>query len=173
MGRENHPVWAVYDKLRTARLNVRYYSERLRRLERLDVAIDVALLVAAPTSAVAGLWFFKSDLGKHVWQGLGAVSALLATVRPAFQFRRTFKMYETTIASYQALEYDLESIRHQIEQQGCYDDKLKSEFLRALERQRDIEISSPDKIPNSRLLRTCTNSVLNEMPASIFFVPET
>ncbi len=173
MGRENHPVWAVYDKLRTARLNVRYYSARLRRLEHLDMAMDLALVIAAPTSAVAGLWFFKTDMGKHIWQGLGTFAAFVAAIRPAIQFRRTLKAYETTIAAYQALEYDLETIRRKIEQRGTYDEELKADFLRALERQRHIDISSPDKIANSRLLKTCTTAVLSEMPSSAFFVPET
>ncbi|CAG9247835.1 hypothetical protein [Paraburkholderia unamae] len=173
MGRENHPVWAVYDKLRTAHLNVRYYSERLRRLERWDMAMDVALVIAAPTSAVAGLWFFKTDMGKHVWQAFGTFAAFVAAIRPAIQFRRTLKAYETTISAYQALEYDLETIRRKIEQRGIYDEELKSDFLRALERQRHIDISSPDKIANSRLLKSCTTAVLTEMPASAFFVPET
>lgn len=172
MERENHPVWAVYDKLRTARLNVRYYSERLRRLELLDKAMDLALVIAAPTSAVAGLWFFKTDIGKHVWQGLGTVSAFIAAIRPAIQFRKTLKTYEMTIVSYQALEYDLETIRRKVEQRGVYDEELKADFLRALERQRHIDISSPDKIADSRLLKTCTTAVLSEMPSSAFFIPE-
>ncbi|MCP3715445.1 hypothetical protein [Paraburkholderia sp. CNPSo 3281] len=135
--------------------------------------MDTALVIAAPTSAVAGLWFFKTDMGRHVWQALGTFSAFVAAIRPAIQFRRTLKAYETTIASYQALEYDLETIRRKIEQRGTYDEELKADYLRALERQRHIDISSPDKIANSRLLKTCTAAVMSEMPASAFFVPET
>jgi hypothetical protein len=77
-----------------------------------------------------------------------------------------------TIAAYQALEYDLETIRRKVEQRGIYDEELKADFLRALERQRHIDISSPDKIANSRLLKTCTTAVLSEMPSSAFFIPE-
>jgi hypothetical protein len=172
MRREDHPVWAVYDKLRSARLNVRYYSERLRRLERVDVAMDLAIVVCAPSSAVAGIWFFNEGLGKVVWHGLGVFSAFVAAARPVTQFRQKLKSYEATISAYQTLEYDLETIRRKIEHRGEYDADLKADFLLALERQRHIDIASPDKIANSRLLKTCTDAVLSELPSSAFFVPE-
>ncbi|REG48609.1 hypothetical protein B0G80_4858 [Paraburkholderia sp. BL6669N2] len=173
MNREQHPVWAVYDRLRTARLNVKYYCERLRQVELLNRACEIILLIAAPTSAIAGLWFWKTDIGKAVWQSLGIVSAIIATVRPAFQLTKKIKDYEAAISGYQTLEYDLEIIRQKIEQRGTYDDKLKAEFMKAVERHRNVELASPDKVPNRKLLQNCTNAVLAEMPANSFFVPET
>ncbi|WP_213308800.1 hypothetical protein [Paraburkholderia sacchari] len=60
-----------------------------------------------------------------------------------------------------------------VEQRGIYDEELKADFLLALERQRHVDISSPDKIANSRLLKKCTAALLSEMPSSAFSVPET
>jgi hypothetical protein len=70
----NHPVWTVYDKLRSARLNVKYYGARLHRIERANLAIEYILLAAAPSSAVAGLWFWNTEVGKTIWQSLGVLA---------------------------------------------------------------------------------------------------
>lgn len=173
MNREQHPVWAVYDKLRTARLNVKYYSERLRRVELLNSSCEMLLLFAAPTSAIAGLWFWKTDAGRVVWQSLGVVSAIVATARPVLQLTKKIKDYDAAILANRTLEYDLETIRQKIEQRGIYDDKLKAEFLKLIERHRNDEIViNPDKTPDKKLLENCTSAVLAEMPAATFFVPE-
>ncbi|WP_157653609.1 hypothetical protein [Burkholderia ubonensis] len=173
MKREEHPVWAVYDKLRTARLNVKYYSARLDRFEQLNRILEITLLVTAPTSAVAGLWLFQTVPGTYVWHGLAGLSAVIATVRPVFQMTNKIKAYEATISAYRTLEYDLETIRQKIEHRGVYDDKLQSEFLKALERQKQADAGSPERVPNDRIRHLCTQEVLSEMPVNSFFVPET
>jgi hypothetical protein len=71
------------------------------------------------------------------------------------------------------LEYDLETIRQKVEQRGAYDDRLKAELLKAIERQKKADLTSPEKVPNEKLRRKCTQAVLTEMPASSFFIPET
>ncbi len=50
----NHPVWNVYDELRTARLNVKYYTRRIVVVQRLEVAFTVAFALAAPATAILG-----------------------------------------------------------------------------------------------------------------------
>jgi hypothetical protein len=170
--RVEHSVWAVYDKLRTARLNVDYYSARLNRLEQINQILEVTLLIAAPTSAVAGLWLFQTSLGKYIWQIIAGVSAVIATVRPVFQMTKRIKEYEATIFAYRTLQYDLESLRQKIEMHGTYDGKLKAEFLKAVERQAKADAISPERVANKKLRQKCTQAVLIEMPASSFFVPE-
>jgi len=56
MSRENHPVWIVYDKLRSACLNVKYYSRRLQTLERWNFTLEFPLSATAPSSAIAALF---------------------------------------------------------------------------------------------------------------------
>lgn len=82
MKREEHPVWAVYDGLRKARLNVKYYCHLLGWEERKAHALEIVLAVTAPTSAFTGLILFKSDVGKITWQCIAAVSGLAAVARP-------------------------------------------------------------------------------------------
>ncbi|WP_250528807.1 hypothetical protein [Caballeronia sp. ATUFL_F1_KS4A] len=173
MDRDQHPVWAVYDKLRTARLNVKYYCRRLQRLERIIFTLDVILLVAAPSSAIASLWFWDTPAGRIAWQSLSVVAAIIATVRPIFHLTRRVKEYESAIAAYRIMEYDLESVRQRIEQRGEYDAKLRSEFLRIVERQKAAELASPEKVADQKLLKECSDAVLSELPANSFFVPST
>lgn len=163
----------MYDKLRTARLNVKYYSVRLDRLEQISRVLEITLLVSAPSSAIAGIWLFTTDVGKIAWQSLGVLSAVIATVRPAFQLTKKTKEYESAITAYRMLEYDLETIRQKVEQRGAYDARLKAEFLKALARQEKADLVSPDKVPNAKLRAKCTREVLAEMPPNSFFVPET
>ena len=45
MPRRPHAVWTVYDKLRTARLNVKYYSRRLESIERTNFILEIEFKV--------------------------------------------------------------------------------------------------------------------------------
>jgi len=84
MIREDHPVWEVYDLYRTARLNVKYYSELLHRTEIKNFLLDLILLCSAPTSAVAGLWFWETEIGHEVWKYFGVIAAFAAVLKPLF-----------------------------------------------------------------------------------------
>lgn len=44
----------------------------------MNFVMDIVLLVTAPSSAIAGLWFWKTPLGHTAWQYFGIVSAIVA-----------------------------------------------------------------------------------------------
>jgi hypothetical protein len=89
-----NPVWAVYDKLRSARLNTKYYGRRLQTVERFNFLIEVVLLASAPTSAIAGLWFLQDPVGKILWQWFGVIAAVAAVLKPVLGFSKQLKEFE-------------------------------------------------------------------------------
>jgi hypothetical protein len=91
MSREDHPVWTVYDKLRTACLNVKYYSRRLRSLERWNFALEFLLSATAPSSAIAALFFWNTEYGQTAWKYLAIVAAITAVAKPLLNLAKRIK----------------------------------------------------------------------------------
>ncbi len=171
MTQKNHPVWGVYNKLRTARLNVKYYCQRLERAERWNTFFEITLLASAPTSAIAGLWFWQTEYGKMAWQWLGCVAALSTLIKSAYAPGRKIKQYEGVVVGYRALEYDLMEIKAMIEQKGKYDSALQSDFKRALQREKTLVGKNPETTPNMRVLKRCEQEVRDELPDNCFITP--
>lgn len=144
MERENHPVWAVYDKLRTSCLNVKYYSRRLYTLERQNFWIELILLATAPSSAIAGLWFWNTETGRIIWQYFGVVAAVAAILKPSFQLTKKIKEFESVLSGYRTLEYDLREIKSMVEQNKKYDKALQTEFRKALQREKVLVGKTPE-----------------------------
>ena len=167
-----HPVWSVYDKLRTARLNVKYYGRRMEKVERWNFGIELVLLITAPSSAVAGLWFWNTDIGKVTWQLLGVIAAFAAVSKPLLALTKRIKEYESVLSGYRILEFDLMEIKSLVEQQQKYDAGLRTEFMKALQRERTLVGKTPETRENQKIKRECESEVLQELPANSFFVPE-
>jgi len=172
LGAETHPVWSVYDKYRTARLNVKYYSRRMELAERWNFALELVLLVTAPSSAVAGLWFWNADFGKIAWQYLGVIAAFAAVLKPFLALTKRIKEYESVLSGYRILEFDLMEIKSLIEQKQKYDAALQSEFKKALQRERTLVGKTPETRESQKIKSQCESEVLQELPASSFFVPQ-
>jgi len=172
MIREDHPVWTVYDKLRTARLNVKYYSRRLQATERLNFGIDFVLLATAPSSAIAGLWFWNTEYGRLVWQWLGAVAALAAISKPLLSLTKRIKDYEGILSGYRTLEYDLMEIKSLVEQKKKYDQPLQAELKKAIHREKTLIAKNPETRESARVKRACENEVRQELPHESFFIPK-
>jgi hypothetical protein len=172
MSRETHPVWTVYDKLRTARLNVKYYSCRLQRIERWNFFIELVLAIAAPTSAVAGLWFWNLTYGKLAWRYLGIIAAAAAVLKPPLSLAKRIKDYESVLSGYRMLDFDLMEMKCLIEQRQKYDSGLQAEFKRILQREKTLVGKTPETRENERVKKACKREVLRELPKESFFIPE-
>lgn len=172
MSETDHPVWSVYDRLRTARLNVKYYCGRLARFESISFWLDLLLAATAPTSAVAGLWFWDTEWGKPVWKLLAVVAALAAVIKPLLHLTKRIKDYETLVSGYRVLEFDLMQVKIGIEQKRKYDSALQAEFRRAQDRERNLVAKNPESNEHLKLKIACRHEVNQELPSEAFFVPE-
>jgi hypothetical protein len=172
MERSQHPVWEVYDLYRTARLNVKYYSCLLHRAEIKYRILEVILLCAAPTSSVAGLWFWETSIGQELWKYFGAISAIAAVIMPVLGLPKKIKEYESIVSGYRTLEHDLQEIKSSITHKRKYDEITQGEFKKALKRKGVLVGKEPDSHEIKRVKARCINEVLSELPSDSFFVPE-
>jgi hypothetical protein len=169
---ERHPVWVVYDRLRSARLSVKYYECRLEKVEQANFWLDFVLLAAAPSSAIAGLAFWKHDIGQLVWQSMGVVAAVVAVIKPLLAIPKRIKEYENILVGYRILEYDLRELKTNIEQKGKYDSVLQTEFRKAVQREKALIGKSPEAREKAKLKSRCQAEVNRELPAALFFIPQ-
>lgn len=167
----SHPVWNVYDLYRTARLNVKYYSARLTYLERLNLRMELILGICAPSSVVAGLFFWDTPIGSEIWKILGIIAAVVAVSKPLLKLTGKIKQFEEIITGYQILEHDLFVIKISIEEKQSYDKSLQKEFKKALERKKVLVTKCPEHREYKKLKNRCTLEVNQELPVDIFFIP--
>ncbi len=169
--RQNHPVWTVYDKLRSARLNVKYYGRRLSTLEAKNFCMELILAASAPSSAIAGLWFWDTPYGKLTWQYLGIIAAVAAVLKPLLGLTKKIKDYESVLTGYRTLEYDLMEIKTLIETHQRYDSPLQSDLKRALAREKILVGKTPETREDGKVKAECDAEVRRELPSKSFFIP--
>jgi hypothetical protein len=168
----NHAVWSVYDLYRTARLNVKYYSTKLHRSERLNIGIELIIAVTAPSSAVTGLWFWDTSLGSILWRVLGVAAAIAAVIKPILKLPKRIKVYDEILMGHRALEHDLFEIKEMITQRGKYDKELQADYRKALKRRGALAaVRDPETKQDKSLIRKLTIEVSQEIPPGQFFVP--
>lgn len=173
MGTEYSAVWEVYDKLRTVRLNFKYYSSRLGTLQAWNTTMEIVLAVAAPSSAIAGLGFWKYALGALIWKFFGAVAAFLAVLKPILGLTRRVKETEGIVTGYRVLDFDLMELKAAIEQRGRFDGPLQAQFRKAIQPLRTLVTqTAAEGRPNKKVLQRCQDEVMQELPVEAFFVPD-
>lgn len=170
--RDLHQVWAVYDKFRTIRLNVHYYGRRLQTFERYNFWIETTLAIFAPSSAVAGLWFWRMEYGKMVWLFFGAITAVLSAIKPILGLTKRIKAFEGILSGYRLLEHEIRTLMISIEQKRKYDSVLQTEFKRIHEREKPLISQNIEAYPVERVRKQCQERVESELPPNIFFIPE-
>ncbi len=172
MNSEDHPVWEVYDLYRTARLNVKYYSELLHITERNNFVLELILLCSAPTSAVAGLWFWESSIGHEVWKYFGIIAAFAAVLKPLLSLPKKMKEYESLLSGYRMLDHDLHEIKSTITHKRKYDQSAQAEYKKAMKRKGVLVGKDPDAKEKKKIKQRCEMEVHSELPRDSFYIPE-
>lgn len=172
MSRDEHPVWEVYDLYRTSRLNVKYFSELLHRTERKNFVLELILLCSAPTSTVAGLWFWETDIGHEVWKYFGVIAAFSAVIKPLLSLPKKMKEYGYLLSGYRTLEHDLQEIKSSIAHKKNYDKVAYADYNNAMKRKGVLVGKDPDAKENMKIKQKCEKEVLSELPSDAFYVPE-
>jgi hypothetical protein len=169
---ENHPVWDVYDQLRTARLNETYYGCRLQTFERLNFWSEIVVAVTSSSSAIAGFAFWNSDAGSSLWKFMLALAAVISVVKPLLNLTKKIRLYEELLAGYRLLVHDLKDLRIDISQSREYTKAHQARFKKIIEKQRLLADKSPERTENKSVKMGCQIAVQVEMPTSSFYVPE-
>jgi len=134
--------------------------------------MDSVLLITAPSSAVAGLWFWETPLGQSLWHYFGAVSAIIAVLKPSLALTKKIKKYEEVLSGYRALEHDLLEIKELVAQKLKYDKEMQNDFKKALKRKGVLVNKEPAEKIDKKLQSYCQKEVDSELPCENFYVPE-
>ena len=169
-----HPVWEVYDDYRTAIMNVKIQKAELKRLRRLNFWIEIPLAISA-SSSVAGLWFWGTVGGGYALKLLGLITAFLAVLKPLLKLPEKIQQRGEMLADFTALESDLEKLKKVISQVKKYDNKLRQQYFKVLDKKGLMKgkytgIKSLDN--NKQIKMFCAQEVTKEHPASSFYIPE-
>lgn len=169
---KQHLIWEVYDNYRTARLNVKYYSARLDKFVKWNMAFEIAVAISAPGSVISGLWFLKTDTGLVAWQVIAACTAVIGFLKPFFKFAHRIKLYEQTLSSYRALEQDLYEVMLQIMNDDAYSPAAKRMFEAALKKMKHLVTSPPEQQTDNVLVAKLSEEVVAEIPKESLYFPE-
>ncbi|HKQ83408.1 MAG TPA: hypothetical protein VJS42_14545 [Steroidobacteraceae bacterium] len=171
MNAKTHPVWEVYDALRTARYGAAYYVAMLSPVQRLNRWIEVTLAIFVPSSAIAALPVWTTNYGSIAWGVLVAVTAVICVAKPFLGWSEAMQLYEATITRYRTVESELDEIRSLTAQRQAYDQDLRARFAvaqRCLLRARELE---PREMQRKKLQDQIFDQINKELPKESFFIP--
>ena len=166
-----HPVWEVYNLLRTARLNCKYYGVKLQKVEKANWWIQLIIAAALPTSAIAGFEIWKIGIGSDSWKLLLYLASVLAFLQPFLKLSEKMKVYDSILHGYLTLDYDLQELRVKISNSGKYNSMHKKLFESATKRKKKVGLKEQGIKVDNELRHKCTAEVKNELPARNFFIP--
>lgn len=168
----NHPVWEVYDELRTARLNVEYYELVRSRINRYSEVIEYVLAATASGSAIAAFSVWQTEKGAFVWGGLTALSALLAVLKPVAKFPDKRDKIDSVLPGYREIEHDLRMLSSNIRFDQTYSIEHREEYRRIMDYKKDLLIQNPGLTIRKRLKSKCAKLVNQAYPNSSLYIPE-
>jgi hypothetical protein len=168
--RKWHPVWEVYDELRTARLNTKYYSCVLARCIRLNFWTEF-IIAASASTGVAGAWFFETADGQLAWKILGSIAAILSVYQTIARPSEEIRCLEQRVTSYRELELSFDAIRRRVESEHDYSKSSKRLFEAAIDQKQRLVTSYVDPNQRHELIHECFDEVLKELPSSHFYIP--
>ncbi|WP_454253670.1 hypothetical protein [Pseudomonas sp. Marseille-Q7302] len=168
---KDNPVWAVYDQLRTCRLNELYYGHRLAKYERINFWAEIIVAAASASSAVAGLALWNTGPGKYLWQILLILAAAISLAKPILNLTKKIRAYEEVLMGYRMMVYDYRDLRMDISQSQKYSTAHQARFKKLQQRMREICGKSPERVSKASLKKTCHSAVLEEFPDDQFFLP--
>ena len=171
--RNNHPIWDVYDLLRTSYLNIEYYSARLHSAQKLNFLLEVIIAVTASTSAVAGLYLWSKGIGKEIWELLTVAAAFTATIKPFLKLPDKIRGFQELITDYKAIYADVDTLTSRIKQNGHYTEEFSQNYLDLKEREAEVRKKpSPETKVNEKLRSEVENVVKRRHPKESFYIPD-
>lgn len=167
----SHPVWELYDCLKTVRLNVEYYVAKAHRVRKLNRNLDILLAVVVPTSAAAALPIWKTSIGIYVWPTLFGLAAFVAVAKPFLKLADKLQQYESTVARYRMLEGDLMELKAEIVQRQSFRKSIQERFRLVIQALRRAMEAEPIEPIDDTLMESLYEKINEELPADRFYVP--
>jgi hypothetical protein len=172
---EKPVVFEVYDLLRTAMLNVEYFTIKLEDAQRKQFLLQVFLAIVVPSSGaaggVAGLKVWNTPYGGYVWGALALIATILAVAQPFLKLTEAIQAYESSVSWFRAVQGQLSELRGEIAWRKTYDERMRDQFLyisRIFTRAKDL---GPSEKEDKELIQEIYSRIEREMPDESFYVP--
>lgn len=162
-------VWQLYDALRTALLNKKYYGCRLVVQRRLNFWLEWILAFATST-AVAAWAIWKQDFGANLWAVIGAIAVILSITKPLLKLPEDLERLGRLHTGFTAAHADLTALVEEVRATRGVTPEHVAEYQRIRTRLHELA-THDDPRPNTRLKEQCTQEVLNELPQEQFWSP--
>lgn len=170
--RQDHPVWEVYDLLRTAKLNEKYFGYRLQKYVRINNFMEFTIAATASTSAIASLTLWNEGLAGYFWQSFLVISAVISVAKPILGITKRVRIYEEVLSEYRALSYELMRLKVGISTAREYNETHEDKFNEIMEKHATLVSKSPENTENKTVKTKCVDEVLKAYPPENFFVPQ-
>lgn len=167
-----HPVWEVYDRLRTARLTYYYYAAKVAATRRKNRALEILLAITVPSSAFAGLPAWKGGPGRLLWIVLSSIGGLGAVSKPILGLTESVDLYEKIAGRYRAFEGELQGLCEAISRSKTYDHVLRERYDQISASIRKSAEDEPVEPLDQDLRRRLFEQIKREQPNESFFLPE-
>ncbi len=171
MNTSNHPVWNLYEELRTARFNVRYYELQLSSLRRKNFIIEFVIALSV-SSGVAGLWLWQNLVGGFIWKALVTLAAFFAVLKPLIRLSDQIQQKSKVLTSWRLLDHGLQNLTLLVRERRNYDEEMLNRFHTLMDTKSTIIQDEPLECVDEKLRTKCYKKVLQELPVNSFFVPE-
>ncbi|MEZ9868914.1 hypothetical protein [Vibrio sp. 10N.261.51.A4] len=170
--KKDHPVWEVYDLLRTAKLNEKYFGYRLQKYVRVNNGMEFAIAATASTSAIASLTLWKEGVGDYFWQSFLSISAVISVAKPILKITNKVRLYEEVLSEYRSLSYELLQLKVRMSTDRGYNECHKEKLQQIMDKHAVLISKTPESTENKKVKKKCTNEVELAYPADSFYIPE-
>lgn len=172
MSTVNHPVWDVYNLMRTARLNIKYLQYYIALNKKQNIAIEI-ILALSTTSLATIFWFVSSNGLELLIKIVSSVAASVAVIKPILDLSSKIKLNEELLTAYRVLEHDLEKISIGVRLEQKYSQSLQQKFNDAMDRKIElIKMNNGSEKPSRILLKKIAQEVDEEYPLDSFYIPQ-
>lgn len=162
-------AWQVYDTLRTALLNKKYYACRLAQQRQLTFWLEWTL--AATTSGTVATWaIWHAQWGTTTWAVIAAVATITSFTKPLLNLSKEIERLTKLHTGFTLAYVELQDLVHDINVQRHLSPEALRQYHGLRKRLNDLAIEDDPK-PKRRLRRRCTKEVLDELAMDRFWNP--
>jgi hypothetical protein len=178
--RRNEPVASntvakldrIYDLRRDCLLNELYYGYRLSLFSRINIWLDVVIVIGSGASGVSGwvIWTTYPQL-KAIWAVIAATAILLTALKPVLHIDTRVKHYGILFASYRQLSMNMAGIVDELAEARRVSLELEREVSRVRTRYRAMAADDDPK-PSPKLVENIQSEVNKRIPVDSLFYPD-
>ena len=166
----------LYSDYRTSVLNEKFYGVHFHRVERSDLALEIAVAITfALAGAVITLWDsahgrWSDENGHMIAAGFAATAAILAGVKPILPLGRLKLTYSKLYQGHRRNALEYKELVAEVRKKQRMTSEFRSEHERLVRRHRELaEEDQPH--PSKKLLETLQAEVEKQIPVTLFWYP--